>query len=300
MINYLILLISVLLMSGMFALNKLWQKSNGAGIKTSLLYTALTGLFVSVIFFSVGGGRVQITPFSLVCAAAVAGLCLGYNLIGFKVFSIGSYSVYMMFLMLGGMILPFVCGMIRLGDASELSMVSLICRLAGVALLIFSLAFPAVGPKKKGGGLFYALCVIVFAANGFVSVISKLHQIETVRPTVGSCSFAILTNLISGLLSAAVLVCVCLKTGKKPELKGFGVGKLLPFAASYGALNGIAYILQLLAASELPASVQYPMVTGGTVVLSALVGRFVFKEKSSRIGVISTLTAFAATFLFLF
>lgn len=77
-------------MSGMFALNKLWQESNGAGIKTSLLYTALTGLFVSVTFFAVGGGRVQITPFSLVCAAAVAGLCLGYNLIGFKVFSIAA------------------------------------------------------------------------------------------------------------------------------------------------------------------------------------------------------------------
>ena len=107
-------------MSGMFALNKLWQKSNGAGIKTSLLYTALTGLFVSVIFFAVGGGRVQITPFSLVCAAAVAGLCLGYNLIGFKVFSIGSYSVYMMFLMLGGMLLPFIYGMLFLGDADTI------------------------------------------------------------------------------------------------------------------------------------------------------------------------------------
>ena len=297
---YIMLLTAVILRAVQFAENKFYQSKNGSGMRESLLYTALAGLFCALILFCLNGFGLEITGFSLLAAFGVASLCLTYTLLGFRIFSLGDYSVYMMFLMLGGMILPFVWGMIRLGDASELSMVSLICRFSGVALLIFSLALPAVGPKKKGGGLFYALCVIVFAANGFVSVISKLHQIETVRPTVDSFSFAILTNLISGLLSAAVLVCVCLKTGKKPELKGFGVGKLLPLAASYGALNGIAYILQLLAASELPASVQYPMVTGGTVVLSALVGRFVFKEKSSRIGVISTLTAFAATFLFLF
>lgn len=297
---YIMLLVAVVLMAAQFAENKFYQSKNGSGIRESLLYTALAGLFCALILFCLNGFRLEITGFSLLAAFGVASLCLAYNLLGFRIFSLGDYSVYMMFLMLGGMILPFVWGMIWLGDASELGTFSLVCRLSGVALLIFSLALPAIGSKKKGSGLFYTLCVTVFIANGFVSVISKLHQIETVRPTVDSWSFAILTNLISGLMSAAVLVCVCLKTKKKPELKGLGVGKLLPLAASYGALNGIAYILQLLAASELPASVQYPMVTGGSVVLSALVGRLVFKEKGSRVGVISNIIAFAATFLFLF
>ena len=280
-------------MSGMFALNKLWQKSNGAGIKTSLLYTALTGLFVSVIFFAVGGGRVQITPFSLVCAAAVAGLCLGYNLIGFKVFSIGSYSVYMMFLMLGGMLLPFIYGMLFLGDADGTGTVSLAARFTGVAL----------GDKKdkKNSRLFIILCVTVFILNGFVSITSKIHQIETVRQTVDATSFVVLTNGINGVASAVTLLFLCLRDKKPPELaKDFPVWKVILMPLVCGALNGSSYLCQLVAAaSDMPASVQYPMITGGTVILSAAVGRVFFGERQSKLSLAGTLLAFAATFLFL-
>ena len=290
-------------MSGMFALNKLWQKSNGAGIKTSLLYTALTGLFVSVIFFAVGGGRVQITPFSLVCAAAVAGLCLGYNLIGFKVFSIGSYSVYMMFLMLGGMLLPFIYGMLFLGDADGTGIVSLAARFTGVALLTLSLVLPCLGEKKdkKNSRLFIILCVTVFILNGFVSITSKIHQIETVRQTVDATSFVVLTNGINGVASAVTLFFLCLRDKKPPELaKDFPVWKVILMPLVCGALNGSSYLCQLIAAaSDMPASVQYPMITGGTVILSAAVGRVFFGERQSKLSLAGTLLAFAATFLFL-
>ena len=290
-------------MSGMFALNKLWQKSNGAGIKTSLLYTALTGLFVSVIFFAVGGGRVQITPFSIVCAAAVAGLCLGYNLIGFKVFSIGSYSVYMMFLMLGGMLLPFIYGMLFLGDADGTGIVSLAARFTGVALLTLSLVLPCLGEKKdkKNSRLFIILCVTVFILNGFVSITSKIHQIETVRQTVDATSFVVLTNGTNGVASAVTLFFLCLRDKKPPELaKDFPVWKVILMPLVCGALNGSSYLCQLIAAaSDMPASVQYPMITGGTVILSAAVGRVFFGERQSKLSLAGILLAFAATFLFL-
>lgn len=290
-------------MSGMFALNKLWQKSNGAGIKTSLLYTALTGIFIGVIFFAVGGLRVRITPFSLVCAAAVAALCLGYNLIGFKVFSIGSYSVYMMFLMLGGMLLPFIYGMLFLDDAEGVRPVSLAARFLGVALLTLSLVLPCLGDKKdkKNSKLFITLCVAVFILNGFVSITSKIHQIETVRQTVDATSFVALTNGINGLASAVILLFLCLRDKKPPELaKNFPVWKIILTPLACGALNGSSYLCQLVAAaSDMPASVQYPMITGGTVILSAVVGRVFFGEKQSKMSLAGTILAFAATFLFL-
>ena len=49
----------------------------------------------------------------------------------------------------------------------------------------------------------------------------------------------------------------------------------------------------------MPASVQYPMITGGTVILSAAVGRVFFGERQSKLSLAGTLLAFAATFLFL-
>ena len=290
-------------MSGMFALNKLWQKSNGAVIKTSLLYTALTGIFIGVIFFAVGGLRVRITPFSLVCAAAVATLCLGYKLLGFKVFSIGSYSVYMMFLMLGGMLLPFIYGMLFLDDAEGVRPVSLAARFLGVALLTLSLVLPCLGGKKdkKNGRLFITLCVAVFILNGFVSITSKIHQIEKVKQTVDATSFVVLTNRINGLASAVILLFLCLRDKKPPELaKNFPVWKIILTPLVCGALNGSSYLCQLVAAaSDMPASVQYPMITGGTVILSAVVGRVFFGEKQSKMSLAGTILAFAATFLFL-
>ena len=255
-------------MSGMFALNKLWQKSNGAGIKTSLLYTALTGLFVSVIFFAVGGGRVQITPFSLVCAAAVAGLCLGYNLIGFKVFSIGSYSVYMMFLMLGGMLLPFIYGMLFLGDADGAGTVSLAARFTGVALLTLSLVLPCLGDKKdkKNSRLF-----IILLRHRLHPQRLRLDHLEN-PPDRDSQTNRRRDKLRSPhqrnkrhrqRRHPVLFVPERQKAARTRE--GFPVWKVILMPLVCGALNGSSYLCQLVAAaSDMPASVQYPMITGGT------------------------------------
>ena len=64
--------------------------------------------------------------------------------------------------------------------------------------------------------------------------------------------------------------------------------------------NSVSYTLQLVSAVKLPASVMYPMLTGGTVVLSAVAGFVLFREKPDRISLMGLLLSFAATFLFLF
>ena len=59
-------------------------------------------------------------------------------------------------------------------------------------------------------------------------------------------------------------------------------------------------VSQLIGAANVPASVLYPLVTGGSVVLSAVAGLLFFKEKPDKISGIGLLLSFAATFLFLF
>ena len=66
-------------------------------------------------------------------------------------------------------------------------------------------------------------------------------------------------------------------------------------AATYGG-----NFLQLLAADKVPASVQFPLVSGGVIVLSALVSVLFFKEKISKKEWISVAGAFVSTFLFAF
>ena len=58
--------------------------------------------------------------------------------------------------------------------------------------------------------------------------------------------------------------------------------------------------IHLHAASEVPASVQFPLVSGGVIVLSALVSVFLFKERISKMEWIAIGGAFASTVLFAF
>ncbi len=306
---YLLLLLAVILMALQFVMNKLFQSKNGSGMMTSLLYTTLTGLATGVIFFCINGCRLTITPFSLLCAVIVAGLCLGYALLGFRIFSLGNFSMFSMFLMLGGMLLPFLYGMLFLGDGALLSQRSMMCRMAGVVLLTVSMIFPYLGQKQQGDApdkkrrktLFFALCICVFFMNGFVSIVSKLHQIETGHATVDNNSFVILTNTINGVCSGIALLFLHLRKKEKPRLADtFSKWQLLLVVLGYAVFNGAAYLLQLIvAASPLPASVQYPMITGGSIVLSALAGLLFFHEKQDKWSLCGIGISFAATFLFL-
>ena len=137
--------------------------------------------------------------------------------------------------------------------------------------------------------------------NGFVSVISKLHQIEKVQAVVDNNSFVFWMNLFTGTASGIVLLAVCLKKRALPVLSdGFGKSKLFVSVILYAVFSGTAYLLQLIVAgTDIPASVQYPFLTGGSVVLSAVCGKILFGEKLTRRAFIGVLIAFFATFLFL-
>ena len=309
-IYYLYLLAAVVLMALQFSVNKFYQSKNGSGMMTSLLYTTLSGFATGAIFFCINGFRLEVTPISFVYAVLISALCLAYSLLGFKIFSLGNFSVFTMFLMLGGMLLPFLYGLIFLGDAKTLSPLSLTMRIIGVLLLIASMIFPITeksenaandNRSKKTRILFITLCLLVFFMNGFVSIFSKLHQIETEYPTVDSNSFVILSNTINGLFSAFILFILTLKNKVGPKLAPtFKPWMLAAAVVAYAICNGVSYLFQLLAAaSPMPASVQYPMITGGSVVLTALAGCLFFGEKQSRRALIGTVIAFAATFLFL-
>lgn len=66
-------------------------------------------------------------------------------------------------------------------------------------------------------------------------------------------------------------------------------------------LGGAAYggnFFLLLAANDVPASVQFPLVSGGVIVLSALFSVFLFKEALSKKEWVSVFGAFISTFLF--
>ncbi len=296
---YLMILAAVVLLALQFSANKLYQLRFGNAIPTSLLFTALNGLVTALLFFCVNGFKLVITPYSALMAAIVAILCCTYTLLGFRIMSLGSMSVYTMFLMLGGMLLPYFYGVLWLDESVS------VWRILGVALLAVSMIFPALGRKddqKNTKILFLALCLLVFTLNGFVSITSKMHQISD-RLIVEPMDFVILSNGLNGLISSAALFCLCFfrkMSLLKEPLTNRSMGQIAGCVALSAACSGTSYLLQLIGAANVPASVLYPLVTGGMVVLSAGAGMLFFKEFPDKKTAAGLLLSFAATFLFLF
>lgn len=306
MIYYLLVFLAAVGLALQFSTTKLYQTKFGSSVTASMRYTALVGLFGTLIFLAVSGFSPEFTPFSVLCAFLIALLCTVYSLLGFKIMSIGSVSIYTMFLMLGGMLLPYLFGVFFLNEKLSPA------RILGMLLMIIALILPCLDGKKTGKRqppLFWALCALVFVLNGFVSIISKLHQVSASFETVPSEKFVILTNGFSLLLSAAVLLIMALIGKKKadkadkaesPSFDKKTLLRLLLIVFVGAAFNGASYFLQLVGAANLPASVLYPMVTGGSIVLTAIAAAVFFKEKPAKPALAGLILAFCATFLFLF
>ena len=110
-------------------------------------------------------------------------------------------------------------------------------------------------------------------------------------------SFTALSCGITAILSLGILLC-CRKT--RSSIRGVFSPKPLGIMAALGIAAYTGSFLHLVAAETVPASVQFPLVSGGVIVLSSLVSAACFKEKLPRREWLCVAGAFLSTFLFAF
>ena len=279
MLDYLLVFLSVVFLAASFMVQKLYQKKTVSDSDSAVNFNLYAALITIFIFLTVNGFKLTLTPYS-VLIAAVRSLCgFTYSILSFLILKRGSVSMYMLFLMSGGMIVPAVWGWIFLDERV------LPLRVLGIALIVASIVISNYR-EEKHDKLFLVLCTAVFFLNGFVSVFSKLHQINP--KAVSTNDFVIISTFCSLVFSIAMKLWNIKGKGKRsnvPEKKiGFGIVMLLPLllVVIYSAIGGISSYLQLVGAKNLPSSVLYPMITGGTVVLSGIFALICFGEKPSR------------------
>jgi len=219
--------------------------------------------------------------------------------LGIKVLSLGSVAVYSMFMMLGGMLVPFFYGILFLQEAVSVG------KLLGTAFLAGFMILQAVGEKqpreetahKKQAWLFFVLCILIFFINGLTGVVTKAHAMS--EGAVDETSFVAIYCAMTAMLSGVFLASSFLKNKGEAwaQMKATWKKKPLVSMVLLGTAAYTGNFLQLLAADKVPASVQFPLVSGGVIVLSAVVS-ILFKEKLTKREWISVAGAFAATFLF--
>ena len=280
---------------------KVYQSKISSSSAFSFLFNAGIGLGACILFLVVNGFQFHVRSISVLIAVI---MCIGItinNILAIKVVSIGKISVFTVFLMLGGMICPFIYGVFFLQEKVG------VWRWIALVLLVISMAIVGYkdgeeNNKGKNKIKFLLFCICTFFSNGLVSIMSKMHQV--IPNNSGTNDFLIVTYAILFLINIVVFGIMYLKKKGNNEETGIAITKRkclfgICLMFSYAIISGVAFFIQVNSAIHLPATVLYPIVTGGTIVITAIFGWLFFKEKISLSDLVGLIIVLGATCLFL-
>lgn len=295
MSNYALLSVAAILLAGDFALSKLYQRRAGTALSAGFAFNALSGLFTALIFWAIGGFSLLFSPYSALMACLLSALGISYTLFGFRILKSGSMALYSLFLMVGGMTLPYAWGLFFLNEPFSC------IRTAGLLVLMLAVLLSNL-PKhgERINAKLILMCLAVFVLNGLVSIVSKTHQVQTSFVSVDAAQFVMFSGIAKFLL-AGIAFLLSKKRNNQPHEKSKSTDRLilLGIISTSAAVGGISYLLQLIGAENLPATVLYPFITGGSMVCSSIVGILFFREKPSRTLLFSVGLCFIGTLMFL-
>lgn len=297
--SYLMLFAAVVFMALNFIVQKFFQKQTGGSPREAIKFSGYRGAVTAIcfsVFCLVAGMEIRFSMFSVAMAIGISLLCLGYNTIGFTIMKTEPVSRYTVFLMIGGMTIPYLWGLFFLDEEFSL------LRTIGLLVLAAAIVLTNSG-KSKINKQALILCIIVFILNGFVSVLSKEHQIGQLA--VDATSFVI----INGIVKVVMFPIAYLFPGesaksndeKRKNKNVFTKENIREtcLVVVSAILDGVSYLLMLIPAEVLPATVQYPFITGGSIILTALAGFIFFREKPKPLYIIGLLLCLAGTCFFL-
>ena len=314
---YAMLIGASFLFGSQFMVTKAFEKNYGKTVRASLSFSLLYSLFAGVIFFIIklvsSGTVFNLNPFSLCMAFGLSLVNILSSAIGIKTLALGDIAVYSLFLMLGGMIVPFFAGIVFLKESIS------VCNLIGVAIMIIALCLPVFfGKKNKNAGeaqtdgdtkkktsvFLYVLCVFLFILNGLSSTLSKFKSVRG-GAALGA-EFTFYTYGIQFVISLAAFA-LTTASGKSDKTQNEEKQPVILFrpvaigcGAAFGAVNGTAFLMSSVAAEHVVAVAQYPLITGATILFSSLLAFLFYREKPTALQLVQIVISLAATILFMF
>lgn len=273
---YGLILISVVMFGGCFALNDVYRRMRGSSLRISLQFSLISALSCVVILLAANGFRLEFTWFTLVMALLTSLVGMGFTFCAFKALDTINLSLYSLFSMLGGMVLPFLQGIVFYGE--EVTVAKVVC----LVLITAALCVTVERGEKRRGTPYY---IGIFVLNGLSGMLSKLFTSAPFEKT-SATGYSIWIAVCTAVLSAVLLPFFQKDERETPiGLASTGVAVL------GGGINRVANLLLVIALAHVDASVQYPMVTGGVMIVSTCIC-FFKKNKPKKKELCSVLLAF--------
>lgn len=320
LIYYVLLFTSALLFAGQFLLTKLFQKYNGQGLQSTLKLTIFAYLTIAIFFFvkaQIGAQSIKFgfSIFTLLMTLGISVISISCVYLSIKVLSFANMSVYSMFMMIGSIIMPSLVGLIFYKET--LTWLKAICIILVLVAVVLTIKV-----DKQGSSLKALICYVgVFFLNGMIGVLFTIHQNQ---PNLSAYSEYVDGILVSNsdvfmswygistvIVSLVAFIILKISNAKKKQeisqtqnkcslLKVLIVSLIV--AVSYGLTNGFGnYFISISTTpNALGSSITFPIVDGGTIVFSTLLGVLIYKEKLSFKTIVSCVLIVISTILFMF
>jgi len=188
----------------------------------------------------------------------------------FSVLAVANGSISLSALMISySLILPTLYGLLFLHDPIGIGL------LPGIALLMISLFLTnkkseavTITPKW----LMYIL--LAFAGNGMCSIVQKMQQIKF--DGAYKNEFMIMALIFVFISMGGMSLFLESKQLTTYAKKGWGLG------VACGVMNGTVNLLVMILLAAMPASLMFPLITGGGVVVTYIISKLYYKERLSN------------------
>ena len=282
--QYLYLVIVILMCSAQNVTNK--QYGIKAKKTNNFLFAAIVAFTAMIFFIASSGFRLEfnkeILPYSIAFAIAYASALVSQ----FLAIKWGPLSITLLVISYS-LILPAMYGLIALGDTLG------ILAIIGLVLLVISLLLISnvlerkkekdTAEKEKQFSLKWFIALIIgFVGNGMCSIIQKMQNVAFFDEASSSSLYKNEFMIIA--LAIAVVVLLIVSIINKEDIR-VGTLPCVGFAALTGIANGIVNLLVMVlsAPGVMNASILFPSISGGGIVLGFLLSIFVYKEKLTTI-----------------
>lgn len=276
--NAIFLLLIVLGISTQHVTTKAYNtKTSGA-----YSFSAAKALAALVVFLITSGGSLEFSKESLIYSVAFAitySVTTIFSVLAIKTGPLSLTSLFEQY----SLIIPTFYGLLILNEEAGVSLI------IGIVLLLISLLLVNLEGKKeeKKITLKWGIYVLLaFLGNGGCSTVQKIQQIN--------CNGAYKSEfMIIALIITVITLFICALINERNTMV-HSLKKGFPYYSICGFANGAVNFFILVLSTRMPASVMFPIISAGGIVITALISIFFYREKLSvaqKIGMVMGIAA---------
>ena len=262
---------NAVMMIGIYICNLLQQVTSKdfnkkTGNRGVYAWSMALSLAAAAFFILTSGGKFD---FSLKLGLYSLGFASAYSLaVTCHVLALQYGSISLTTLIISySLIIPTMYGMTFLDETPG---GFLVIGLALLAVSLFFINFKKADSAVNGKWLFFSL--LTFAGNGMCSTVQKMQQVAF----DGACKNEL---MILAMIISAVIMGIFALLSKEESAIGLRCGWYL--AVLFGIVNGALNMLVMLLGEKMAASVMFPLISAGGIVISGILSLFIYKEKLS-------------------